>query len=196
MNVFSCDYTNNTNFTFDRELCDACERIEYSGCSNGKRLPCGEPGDKWVQLFIPEIKDIPIQKPDMEGIVSVNTTVEIISKRVIKTPVVTGYTDANGNVILGQDIPNAECTKLTGRKLIIEGFVRQKVVYTALVEDQALHSATFVIPFSTFIIIDADTPLSQSYRVFPFVEDTFVCKLSERSLFTNSTLFIKASAVC
>lgn len=195
--MFSCDYTNNTNYTFDRELCDCSEGVEYkNNCCNFNKLPCGDAGDEWVQLFIPEIKDIPNQKPDMEGIVSVNTAVEIISKKVIKTPTVKGYTDASGNVIKGEDIGNAECTKLTGRKLIIEGFIKQKVVYTALVEDQALHSATFVIPFSAFIIIDGATPLSQSYQVHSFVEDTFVCKMSERSLFSNSTLFLKASPVC
>lgn len=196
--LLSCDYTNNTIFKFDKELCDCCDDTNFTGscCANNKKLACANISDKWVQLFIPEIRDIPTQKPDVEGIISVTTAIEIISQRVIKTPTVTGYTDANGNVIPGNQIPNSECTFLTGKKLIIEGFIRQKVVYTALVEDQAMHSATFAIPFSTFIIIDGDTPLSQSYKVYPFVEDAFVCKLSERSIFTNSTLFLKASPVC
>ena len=79
---------------------------------------------------------------------------------------------------------------------MVEGFIRQKIVYTALTADQAMHSAIFTIPFSAFIIIDGDTPLNKSYRVYPLVEDAFVCKLSERSVFTNNTLFLKASPVC
>lgn len=195
--MLSCDYTNNTTYTFNKELCDCCDDANFTGsCCNNKKLACVNISDKWVQLFIPEIKDIPTQKPNLEGVISVTTAVQIISQRVIKTPTVTGYTDANGNVIRGNEIPNAECTFLTGRKLIIEGIIRQKVVYTASVENQAMHSATFSIPFSTFIIIDGNTPLNQSYKIYPFVEDAFVCKLSERSIFTNSTLFIKASPEC
>lgn len=195
--MLSCDYTNNTIYTFDKAVCDCCDESNYTGrCCDNKKLACGNISDKWVQIFIPEIKDIPSQKPDIEGIISTNTAVEIISERVIKTPSVTGYTDAAGNVIPGNTIPNAECTFLTGRKLVVEGFIRQKIVYTALTADQAMHSAIFTIPFSAFIIIDGDTPLNKSYRVYPLVEDAFVCKLSERSVFTNNTLFLKASPVC
>ena len=49
-------------------------------------------------------------------------------------------------------IPNAEGTCLSGRKLIIEGTLKQKVVYTAEVETQSVHSAHYEIPFSAFII--------------------------------------------
>ncbi len=195
--MLSCDYTNNTIYTFNKELCDCCDDANFTGsCCNNKNLAGVNISNKWVQLFIPEIKDIPTQKPNLDGIISVTTAIEIVSQRVIKTPTVIGYTDANGNAIPGNEIPNAECTFLTGRKLIIEGIIRQKVVYTASVENQAMHSATFSIPFSTFIMIDGDTPLNQSYKIYPFIEDAFVCKLSERSIFTNSTLFIKASAEC
>ncbi|WP_305305830.1 DUF3794 domain-containing protein [Romboutsia ilealis] len=129
-------------------------------------------------------------------IVEVHSCVEIISQRVIKTPVVMGYTNTAGNFISGENIPNAECTNLTGRKLIIEGLLKQKVIYTADDDEQSLHSANFEIPFSTFIIIEKDTPLSQQFRITPYIEDIFVSRLSERSVFKNTTIFIKASKVC
>lgn len=49
-------------------------------------------------------------------------------------------------------IPNEEGTCLTGRKLIIEGVLRQKVVYTGLVETQSVHSTHNEIPFTAYII--------------------------------------------
>lgn len=49
-------------------------------------------------------------------------------------------------------IPNAEGTFLTGRKLIIEGVLKQKVVYTAEVDVQSVHSAHYEVPFMAFII--------------------------------------------
>ncbi|MFR3499266.1 MAG: DUF3794 domain-containing protein, partial [Paraclostridium bifermentans] len=133
---------------------------------------------------------------DIEGIVEVHSCIEIISQRVIKTPVVTGYTGPNGVFVPGEDIPNSECTNLTGRKLIVEGLLKQKIIYTAAVDEQSLHSAHFTVPFSTFIIVEKDTPLSQKFRILPFIEDVFACMLSERSVFKNTTIFLKASKVC
>lgn len=49
-------------------------------------------------------------------------------------------------------IANEEGTCLSGRKLIIEGVLKQKVVYTAEVETQSVHSAHFDIPFISYII--------------------------------------------
>ena len=98
--------------------------------------------------------------------------------------------------MLGENIPNSECINLTGRKLIIEGLLKQKVLYTAAVDNQSIHSANFSFPFSTFIIIEKDTPLSQNFRITPYIEDIFAYRLSERSIFKNTTIFIKASKVC
>lgn len=198
--MMNCDYTNSTTCGFHEEIDGQCGSINYVGsAAEGtlqRALQCRPTSDQWVQFFVPKILDIPAQKPDMEGIVSVNSTVEIISQRVVKTPVVTGYTRPDGVFVPGEDIPNAECTHLTGKKLIIEGVIRQKVIYTALVADQALHSASFAIPFSTFIIVSGDEPLSQDFLVYPYLEDVFACRLSNRSVFSNNTLFIKAIPVC
>lgn len=78
------------------------------------------------RVLVPEIVDIPSQKPDIEDIIEVHSCVDIISQRVIKTPLVNGYTPVGQSPIPGEDIPNGECTNLTGRKLIIEGILKQK----------------------------------------------------------------------
>lgn len=200
--MFSCDYTNNTTYTFYDELCDNCGQgnINYVGTCTERNLKttllCGAASDMWVQLFVPQILDIPTQKPNMEGICTVNTGIQIISQRVVKTPKVTGYLDSNGDPVDGDTIDNAEGTRLTGKKLIIEGIIQQKVVYTSMATDQALHSATFMIPFSAFIIVDGATPLTKKFQISAIVEDVFACALSERSLFSNNTIFIKAVPVC
>lgn len=49
-------------------------------------------------------------------------------------------------------IHNAEGTCLSGRKLIIEGILKQKIVYTAEVDTQSVHSAHYEVPFIAFII--------------------------------------------
>lgn len=196
----ACHYTNTTAYAFDQEITDVCDNISYVGVCDPNEiqsvLSCTPITDKWIQFFVSKIVDIPIQKPSSEGVVSVNSCIEIISQRVIKTPTVTGYTNSSGVFIPGIEIGNAECSHLTGRKLVIEGTITQKIIYTALLENQALHSFTYLLPFSTFLILDPDTPLSTEFRIFPYLEDVFVCQLSERSFFTNNTLFIKAASIC
>ncbi|TYQ18281.1 UNVERIFIED_CONTAM: uncharacterized protein DUF3794 [Acetivibrio alkalicellulosi] len=198
--MYSCNYTNNTEYQFNNECCNTSENINLVGVYPQNKLEnvlqCNPITNKWVQFYVSEIVDIPEQKPDIEGIVGVNSCVEIISQRVIKTPEVTGYTTNDGTFIPGNTISNSECTNLTGRKLVIEGLLNQKIIYTALVDNQALHSASFTIPFSVFIIIDKNTPLSQTFKLYSYIEDIFACQLSERSVFKNTTLFIKASPVC
>ena len=49
-------------------------------------------------------------------------------------------------------IPNEEGTCLSGRKLIIEGTLKQKVVYTGLVPSQSVHSVHNEVPFTAYII--------------------------------------------
>jgi hypothetical protein len=52
-------------------------------------------------------------------------------------------------------IENAEGTCLSGRKLVVEGSIKQRVVYTALEPTQSVHSAHFEVPFSAFVIVYA-----------------------------------------
>lgn len=203
--MLNCNFTGNTVHNFYTNCCSTDSQISIVGTYPQNKidrvLQCSTNSattdtDTWVQFFIPEIVDIPTQKPDMESISSVHSCIEIISQRVIKTPTVTGYTPVGGTPILGENILNSECTRLTGRKLIIEGLIKQKIIYTAKVEKQSVHSATFSVPFSVFIIVDKDTPLSQQFKIYPYIEDLFACQLSDRSVFKNTTIFIKASEVC
>lgn len=194
------NYTETTTYNFYNQCCINDENVNTIGAypankmANVLKSPVST--NMWTEFFIPEILDIPDVKPDMEGIIEVRSCIEILSQRVVKTPTVTGYEAADGTFIQGQDIANNECTNLTGRKLVIEGLLTQKVIYTAQVEDQSIHSAHFSIPFSTFIIIEPNTALTQRYKVTPYIEDIYVCRLSERNIFKNTTIFIKASKIC
>lgn len=198
--MLNSDYTNDTIHQFY----DSCFKYDNQMSKIGvypeekieNVLSCSNDTDKWLQFSFPEIVDIPTQKPDIEGIISLHSSIKIISQRVIKTPQVSGYTTPSGIIFSGQDIANAEGTNLTGRKLIIEAIIIQKVIYTADEPNQSVHSAHFTRPFSAFIVIDKDTPLSQKFTLTPYIEDLCASQLSKRSIFKNTTIFIKASRVC
>lgn len=198
--MLNCDYTENTVYNFYNKCCIENEYVSTMGTypANKMNLVLNTPitTNMWTEFYLPEIVDVPELKPNIEGILEVRSCIEILSQRVIKTPLVKDTTDANGDPVLGTEIGNGECTNLTGRKLIIEGLLTQKVIYTAEVDEQTVHSAHFSIPFSTFIIIEPNTVLTQKFKITPYIEDIYVCKLSERSIFKNTTIFIKASKVC
>lgn len=194
------DYTGSTTYNFYNKCCINDEYVNTIGAYPANKmasvLTSPVATNMWTEFFLPEVIDIPDVKPNMEGIIEVRSCIEILSQRVVKTPIVRGYEAADGTQILGNTIGNNECTNLTGRKLVIEGLLTQKVIYTAEVEEQSVHSAHFSIPFSTFIIVEPNTPLSQRFKVTPYIEDIYVCRLSERSVFKNTTIFIKASKIC
>lgn len=166
---------------------DCCceEQIIVKGACTQEKLEGmldGVNDETWTQMFIPEFLTIPSQKPDIEQLISITSRIKIIAQKVIETP-----TPASGSE------ENEEGTKLTGKKLIIEGILRQKVVYTAEVAEQSLHSAHFDVPFSAFIVVDALTELTDKFRIQHCIEDIFACKLNKRQIFKNVTFFIKAT---
>ena len=68
----------------------------------------------WLQMNVSETLEIPVLKPDVEQINSVNISVDIFRADIIKVPV--SPVDANGDYV-----SNLEGKVSTGRKLIIEG---------------------------------------------------------------------------
>ncbi|MBM7625126.1 DUF3794 domain-containing protein [Sporohalobacter salinus] len=134
--------------------------------------------DFWTQLSIPERVSIPEQKPDAEQLTKVVSEVDIISQKVVKTPISCGC--------------NLAGDKLTGKKLIVEGLLRQKIFYVADLPEQPIHAFHFKLPFSTFVIIDGNIPKSTKFKVIPYIEDIFVKMNTKREIFKNTTLFLYA----
>lgn len=133
---------------------------------------------RWTEIFIPEVLNVPSYKPPVEQILSVTSKVEIFCQKVISTPT----RSANNEGLI-----------LTGKKLVIEGMLRQKVVYVAKNESQSVHAVHFDVPISTFIVLASSDQLTDKFRVFPCIEDIFVCILNDKQIFKNTTLFFKAT---
>lgn len=156
--------------------------VEISGEVGEEGLPTLLPGDSWKELTVPETVTIPEQKPDIEQLVEVIVKAKIDATRIVETPV-----QENGN-----NAVNNENDQSTGRKLIVEGSICQKIIYVGDVKEQSLHSASFKIPFSTFIVLPNGTPLDAEFRVDAFIEDVFIEEITEREVFKNITVFLRA----
>jgi hypothetical protein len=171
--------------------------IEIIGLCNTSKIDLTEKA--WTEISIPVILKVPEVKPDIESIEKVFEDVKIISKRVVDTP--------NSYPGPGETpIPNEEGLILTGKKLIVEGILEQKIVYTADKPTQPVHSAHFCVPFSAFIIIAnpinelPTTPLTpppeaDEFCVDTCVEDVYIKLLTPRKFFKNVTLLLNARKV-
>lgn len=137
----------------------------------------------FTQIAIQEMVSIPEEKPDMEAILSCMVEAIIISARLIETPCMKSY----------------EGQLLSGRKLIIELKLDQKVTYVADVVSQSEHSAHFENLFnSLFVVVPqrvGNIPIENLFKkgrinVTPYIEDIYCEMLDSRNIFKNITLLL------
>jgi hypothetical protein len=128
------------------------------------------------QLQLQDVMEIPCCKPDVEQLISIGVTVEIKKAHIINTP-------------CGQ---SCEGQILTGRKLIIEGELHQKLEYVADQENQPIHAAHFCIRFSSFIVLGKEIECFSDFNVTGYVEDVYVKQLDKRRVFKNVLLLLNA----
>lgn len=152
--------------------------IEYVGIVSPAQLPTLTNPDAFKEFVVEEKLTIPEAKPDIEQIVRVMAEATITSLKVIKTPAATSI---GGQV-------------LTGWKVIVEGFINQKVEYVADEPTQSVHAAHFKVPFSTFIVLPPDPTFTKDMvvNVIPYIEDIYAKQLDKRHIFKNVTLLLHA----
>jgi len=143
----------------------------------------------FTELAIPEIIKIPDIKPDIEQLVSVMVEAEISSMRLIDTPCVKSY----------------EGQMLSGKKLVLELKLREKVVYVADEASQPVHAAHYEeVLKSVFIIVPRyveGIPIeamlkANRVKVTPYIEDIYAEQKDKRTVFKNITLLIDVTFPC
>lgn len=135
----------------------------------------------WKEISVPELISLPVENIEIEEINEVYSSVDITCSKLIETPVAIKYyqvallnsdgtpvTLADGTVeqchcdyIAGSNngstafgfVPSIEGNCLTGRKVIVEGVIKQKILYTADVLSQSVHSLEVNHPFSTYVVV-------------------------------------------
>jgi hypothetical protein len=135
------------------------------------------------QESISETLTIPEEKPDIEELISVIIYPEIVSLRIIDTCVGLSWEGQN----------------LTGKKLIIEFELVEKVKYVADEPEQSVHFAhynkkyhsVFVVVPNKINCIPIETLIeNKKVIVKPYIENIYGKKLDKRRLFRNVVLMI------
>ncbi|MGL5066339.1 MAG: hypothetical protein ACRC6T_00730 [Sarcina sp.] len=123
-----------------------------------------------------EYLTIPLEKPDIDEIDSISASVKITNTHLIKTSIVR----------------SVEGQKLTGYKLMINGYISETVEYTSKSDSQGLYSASYEIEFSDYIIMPLNFNSSSRIEVEGKVENVYHKKVSKREFFNNATVLLVA----
>lgn len=107
--------------------------IDIVGIADPSSFPIITALDRYKQFEVEETLVIPTVKPDVEQITQVLIEAAITDYRTIITP--------------------------TGLKVILNGNLKQKIIYVANEPTQSVHSAEFVKPFCDFITVDLIVPV-------------------------------------
>lgn len=149
-----------------------------------KYYPCKCKEYKYFTQFVAMEKiRVPCKKPDIEQIISVIVDPEIISAKVINT--------MRGVSREGQ--------YLSGKKIVVELKIKQKILYVADVRKQSIHGIENEFYQSAYIVIpkfiEGTSPeiLLKNKLLQPKlkVEDVYFKALDKRNIFKNITLYLE-----
>lgn len=119
---------------------------------------------------------VPTQKPDIEQIVKVWVTPNIIQQKIVVTPTGTSL--------------EGEC--VTGYKVMLMGDIVYKVEYVADNECQSLHTAHINIPFCGYIVLPETFNPNTIVITSVAVEDIYSTLLDKRCIYNNITMMLIA----
>ena len=131
------------------------------------------------QITVESYLNIEVSKPEVESINKINGDIKIGNYHTVKT---------------AETISN-EGQYLTGYKLVINGDIEVVIEYTENNLSRRVHSAKYIIPFSTFIILPRGYNLGSKIEVEGILENLYHKLIDGRVLFVNIATIINAKVV-
>ncbi|MGL4798626.1 MAG: SPOCS domain-containing protein [Cellulosilyticaceae bacterium] len=126
------------------------------------------------QINVDTVGAIPDCKPAIEQVLKVSASVKVLYHKIIKTP---KGKSIEGNV-------------LTGKKVIVEGVIEQKVQYVACEEVQSVHVVSFSTPFISYVVLPDNINCCGGIVVSAFIEDMIAKPDTCRQFYMNNTILI------
>ena len=122
------------------------------------------------EIFVSDTVIIPVQKPNISDIISVNPEITI---EICETINVT--------------LPNGT----TGKKIFVVGNIFLKVQYVSTNANQSVHFVSYKIPFQTFILDPCEDLIPATDTIFPDNYVVHVCieKLTKKVLDVRTAYF-------
>lgn len=158
-------------------------KVDVTESDNSKSLGKAKKND-WTEISIPEILNIPWYKPDIKQIENAIVTPKITNKRLI-------------DILSLDEKENQKGIRLKNKKLLVDGILYQKILYKSNDPIQPLVVMDFEVVFSTYIVITANTEITEDkFYVNVHVDDVFMHMTDSRNIFKNVTLFLETVNIC
>ena len=133
----------------------------------------------YSQLTLSEQVIIPKGFPDLKSIVKTYININITSTKIIDSPV--------------SDSLNNEGFNLTGKMLLVSGFLKQTVIYTKNDDYKSKCSLQLNSYFNNYIVLDKNTDKNtDKFCVYPYIEDVSLIPLDNRTINKSVRLFLFA----
>lgn len=170
---FEDTLTNVLSISFAYTTMDQCIKYDKS-----KELDLSIPLalSTFKQLSLDNFLEVPCHEPDMELINTIGGQISLLKNYVIDTPV--GV--------------SSEGQKLSGKKLVIHALLELTAEYVSATPTQSIHSIYCTIPFSTFIVLPKTCTAQSLMHIDATIDNISFKVLSNRSFFTNSSIFLVA----
>lgn len=137
----------------------------------------------WKQIFIPKILEMPESMPNIDNLISVSISINIVADSVIKMPI--------------QNDTNKEGKLVTGRAIVIQAEAKEIVVYSSE-NVAAYNSEIFYVPCTVYIALPTeitfmnnlgitvtDDPLNIDFQINSCIEYINICLIDNRSIRTD-----------
>lgn len=137
------------------------------------------PLPSFKQITIDSAFKLPPDKPDIVEVENVRVNVEVSNSYVSKTP----------SMVCDED------NVMKGYKLIVNGFIKCDVEYTAEGEGFGVYSASFRKPFTTYIMLASILEKTRDIDVRAFAEDVSYNVVSDREIRVNTIFMIDGKTI-
>ncbi|MCT4508390.1 MAG: DUF3794 domain-containing protein [Tepidibacter sp.] len=121
------------------------------------------------QLHTQKISYIDDSLPDIYKFLRTSASLEILNSKIISS--------SKGISSEGQI--------LTGNQLIVNGNINQTLEYIANDIDKSIQATEFIIPFSTYIILNKQFLYDSKLKIVPYIEDIYINQISKRKFFIS-----------
>jgi hypothetical protein len=140
------------------------------------------PLSTFKHLHLRNVMKISEDNPDVEQIVTITVNVDIGNTRIVESA---------GGKSGDRSDKGGEALKI--RKLEIEGRVLQKIEYISGLNDNPVFSATFVLPFNTFVVLGEEMKSYSGFEVTGYIRNVLVKLLDKRKIYNNVLLVLNVS---
>lgn len=171
----STEIQNQAYLTFDYVFEVDGATYSSSGTATSNLVSTKAGPESFKQLILDSTLNIPCKSRGDIEIIDNFIEVDITNQEIIET--------MQGTSCEGQT--------LTGRKLLIDGTLNERIEYIELCSDQSVNVAEYSIPFNTFIVLSQNCNIPEDVTIESTIENFDMKVVENNAIYQNVALLLK-----